>query len=172
MSDLSPALVSVVSPIYNTEAYLENCIRSVLAQTHERFEYILVDNQSSDRSAEIAADYSAKDRRIKLLRTPRFFGQLENFNFALAQISGESRYTKMVLSDDWIFPTCLAEMIALADANPRVGIVGSYRLVGSRGDGFGLEVERKVISGREACRLHLLDRGRASRGRDGIRARE
>lgn len=157
MSDQSPALVSVVSPIYNTEPYLEECIRSVLAQTHDRFEYILVDNWSTDRSGQIAADYAAKDPRIKLIRTPQFFPQVDNFNFSLRQISPESRYTKMVLSDDWIFPSCLAELSALADENPTVGMVASYRLVGDRGDGFGLGVEQKVISGRDACRLHLLD---------------
>ena len=157
MSDLSPAFVSVVSPIYNTEPYLEECIRSVLAQTHEHFEYILVENQSTDRSPQIAADYAAKDRRIKLLSTPKFFGQLDNFNYGLSHVSAESRYTKMVLSDDWIFPTCLAEMCALADTDPRIGIVSSYSLVGTQAAGFGLPVERRVISGRDACRLHLLD---------------
>jgi glycosyltransferase involved in cell wall biosynthesis len=157
MSVSSPAFVSVVSPIYNTEPYLEECVRSVLAQAHEHFEYILVDNQSQDRSHEIAADYAAKDRRIKLVRTPKFFSQLDNFNFSLSLISTTSRYTKMVLSDDWIFPSCLAEMVALADANPRVGIVGSYRLIGNQGGGFGLPVDRTVLSGRDACRMHLLD---------------
>jgi glycosyltransferase involved in cell wall biosynthesis len=157
MSEPSPAFVSVVSPIYNTEPYLEECIRSVLQQTHEHFEYILVDNQSQDRSREIAADYAAKDRRVKLVRTPTFFPQVDNFNFSLGLISGTSRYTKMVLSDDWIFPQCLAQMVALADANPRVGVVGSYRLIGNQGGGFGLPVERAVVSGREACRMHLLD---------------
>ena len=157
MSEPSPAFVSVVSPIYNTEPYLEECIRSVLAQTHEHFEYILVDNQSQDRSREIAADYAAKDRRVKLVRTPRFFSQLDNFNFSLSLISPASRYTKMVLSDDWIFPSCLAQMVPLADANPRVGVVGSYRLIGNQGGGFGLPADRTVLSGRETCRMHLLD---------------
>jgi glycosyltransferase involved in cell wall biosynthesis len=152
-----PAFVSVVSPIYNTEPYLEQCIRSVLSQTHEHFEYVLVENQSTDRSLEIASDYAAKDRRIKLVRTPKFFRQLENFNFALSQISRDSRYTKLVLSDDFIFPTCLAEMSALADENPQVAMVGSYRLIGTKAGGFGVPVERKVMSGRDACRLHLLD---------------
>ena len=157
MSDPSRALVSVVTPIYNTETYLEECIRSVLAQTHDHFEYILVDNQSTDRSGAIAADYAAKDARLQLIRTPRFFGQAENFNFALSHVSHESQYTKLVLSDDWLFSRCVAEMVALADANPRVGLVASYRLVETQGAGFGLPVERSVVSGREACRMHLLD---------------
>jgi glycosyltransferase involved in cell wall biosynthesis len=157
MSESSQAFVSVVTPIYNTEPYLEECIRSVLGQTHHNFEYILVDNQSTDRSGQIAADYAARDSRIKLIRTPRFFSQGDNFNFALSQSHGETRYTKMVLSDDWLFPSCIAEMTALADANPEVGLVGGYWLVETRGDGFGLAVERSRISGREACRLHLID---------------
>ena len=58
-------LVSVVTPFYNTADYLRECIESVLAQTYTRFEYILVDNQSTDGSAEIAAEYSKRDSRIR-----------------------------------------------------------------------------------------------------------
>jgi glycosyltransferase involved in cell wall biosynthesis len=157
MPDSSQSFVSVVTPIYNTEAYLEECIRSVLAQTHDNFEYILIDNQSTDRSGEISADYARRDSRLKLVRTPHFFSQVDNFNFALSHVHAESRFTKMVLSDDWIFPNCVAEMLAVAEANPQVGLIGGYWLVETRGDGFGLPVRRNVVSGREACRLHLLD---------------
>jgi glycosyltransferase involved in cell wall biosynthesis len=156
MSDSSP-FVSVVAPIYNTEPYLEQCIRSVLSQTHQNFELVLVENQSTDHSAAIAADYVRTDPRIKLIRTPKFFAQIDNLNFTLSQISERSRYAKMVLSDDWIFPSCLTEMVALAEENPRVSLVGCYRLVEEKGDGFGLPVEQRAIPGRDACRLHLLN---------------
>jgi glycosyltransferase involved in cell wall biosynthesis len=157
MSEPSKAFVSVVSPIYNTEPYLEECIRSVLTQTHSNFEYILIDNYSTDRSSEIAADFALRDSRIRVIRPPTFLKQVDNFNFGLRQISPHSQYTKLVLSDDWLFPNCLASMAALADDNPRVGLVSSYRLVETRGGGFGLPVHRTVLPGRDACRLHLLD---------------
>ena len=56
-SNTDETAISVVTPFYNTAPYLAQCIESVLAQTHRNFEYVLVDNQSTDGSAEIAASY-------------------------------------------------------------------------------------------------------------------
>ncbi len=58
----SGPFVSVVTPFYNTAAYLDECIRSVLAQTHENFEYLLVDNCSADGSRDIAAAHALATR--------------------------------------------------------------------------------------------------------------
>src|SRR5262245_1437977 len=99
--------VSVVTPFYNSDRYLAECIESVLGQTHTSFEYLLVNNQSTDASAAIAADYARRDGRIRLIDTTSFLGQVQNYNFALSQISDRSRYTKIVQADDWIFPACL-----------------------------------------------------------------
>ena len=57
---MTDPFVSVVTPVYNDEPYLEECIRSVLAQSHEDFEYIICNNHSTDRSGEIAADYGER----------------------------------------------------------------------------------------------------------------
>ena len=85
----------------------------MLAQTFEDFEYILVDNHSTDDGPNIAARYAKKDDRIRLTSPPEFLSQSANFNFALAQISATSTYCKMVLADDWLYPRCLTEMGAL-----------------------------------------------------------
>ena len=150
--------MSVVTPFYNTGEYLERCIETVLGQTFHDFEYILVDNQSTDDGGRIAANYAAKDDRIKLITTPRFFSQVDNFNFALRQISPASAFCKMVLADDWLYPQCLAEMVALAEAHPNVGLVSSYSLAGTTMWGAGLPVERSVFSGRETAREHLVNK--------------
>jgi glycosyltransferase involved in cell wall biosynthesis len=152
---ISEPFVCVVTPFFNTEPYLSECIESVLAQTYQRFEYVLVDNQSADGSSEIAARYARRDSRIRLLRTPRFLTQIQNYNFALEQMSAAARYCKMVQADDWLYRRCLEEMVPLADANPTVAIVGSYRLVDAAVGCAGLPPDRSVISGQEACRLHL-----------------
>ena len=60
-------LVSVVTPVHNGEAFLRECIESVLAQTYSHWEYIIVDNCSTDRTLEIASEYAIKDTRIKIL---------------------------------------------------------------------------------------------------------
>lgn len=153
---MSEPFVSVVTPVYNTGEFIEQAIRSVLEQTYQNFEYIICNNHSTDDSGDIAARYAALDRRIRVVQPPQFLPQAQNFNFALQQISPESRYTKMILADDWLFPNCLQEMVARAETHPNIGIVSSYRLIEAEGDCFGLPVDKKVISGRTAGRLHML----------------
>src|ERR1700704_5369633 len=126
--------VSIITPFYNTEQYIAECIESVLAQTYSNWEYILVNNQSTDASRSIAEPYAQKDKRIRLLDTPAHLGQVENFEAALRRMSPDSRYCKMVLADDWLFPECVERMMTLAEANPTVGIVSSYRLFGDDAD--------------------------------------
>ena len=149
-------LVTVITPIYNSAEYLAECIESVLRQTYQNWEYILVDNCSTDGSDRIAADYAARDQRLRLIRNTQFLSQVRNFNSALRHISPESRYCKMVQSDDWIFPECLERMVTIAESDPSVGIVGSYFIRGNSVKGASLPYSTTVLSGRELCRFQLL----------------
>jgi len=156
MTNSSEPLVSVVTPFYNGAAYLRQAAESVLRQTYRNLEYVLVDNHSKDGASEIARDIAAGDPRVRVVSPPTFLAQDDNFNYAVEQASPNSKYVKMLFGDDWLFPTCLSEMVALAEAHPRVGIVSSYRLRGPNVDGNGIDPERTVLSGREVCRMHLL----------------
>jgi glycosyltransferase involved in cell wall biosynthesis len=149
--------VSVVTPFYNTEDYLSECIESVLRQTHTNFEYILVDNCSTDRSSDIAKRYAARfPDKIRLVHTESFLSQVQNYNFALSLISPQSKYCKMVQADDWIFPECLGSMVELGEAHPSVGIVSAYELEGDHASLGGLPYPSPEVSGREVCRLYFL----------------
>lgn len=156
MTERRAPAVSVVTPFYNTATYLAECIRSVLGQTFDDFEYILVDNHSTDGSADIAQSFARKDPRVRVIRPPSFLNQVQNYNFALQQISQSSQYTKVVQADDWIFPNCLAEMVALGLAHPEVAIVSAYELIDKRVGGAGVYPTTQIMSGREACRLFLI----------------
>jgi glycosyltransferase involved in cell wall biosynthesis len=156
MSDSQP-LVSVVTPFYNTAPYLRECIESVLRQTHKHFEYVLVDNCSTDGSTEIAAESAARDARIRLIHAEKFRGQTANHNYAIAQITEASKYCKVVQADDWIYPECISAMVAVAEANPRVGIVGAYTLLERVVYLTGLRHWETVVAGRDVCRRYLLE---------------
>lgn len=156
MTSLQPT-VSVVTPFYNCGEYLEQCIRSVLSQSYSDFEYILVDNRSSDNSAEIARKYAEKDKRIRLYSNEECLNQVQNYNHALSMISSGSTYCKMVQADDWIFRTCLEEMVSVADRDANVGIVSSYRMKGSQIKNIGLSHTSQIVPGRDICRMQLLD---------------
>ena len=157
MAAQASPLVSVVTPFYNTAKYLRECIESVLAQSYVRWEHILVDNHSDDGSLEIATEYARRDGCVRLYRNADFVGQVANYNGALARISPDSTYCKIVQADDWIFPNCLAEMVCLAEENPGVGIVSSYRLKGTQVNEVGLPYPSRAVSGREICRRQLRD---------------
>ena len=60
-------LISIIIPVYNVESYLHKCINSVLCQSFQKFELILVDDGSTDNSGKICDEYSQKDRRIKVI---------------------------------------------------------------------------------------------------------
>jgi len=156
MSLRDEPLVSVITPTYNMGSYLAECIESILGQTYQNFEYIIVNNCSTDRTLEIALDYAKKDKRIRVHNNTEFVGVMENHNIALSLISPKAKYCKVVCADDFIFPECLTKMVELADANPSVGLVGSYSLAGKKVMHSGLEYERQVVSGREICRATLL----------------
>jgi glycosyltransferase involved in cell wall biosynthesis len=149
-------LVSVVTPFYNSAEFLEDCIRSVLGQSYGHFEYILLDNCSTDGSAEIAERYARTEPRIRLSRNTAFLDQVGNFNAALKLIDARSRYTKMVLADDSLFPRCLEAMTAVAERDPSVGIVSAYRMRGDEVGNVGVPQTVEIIEGPAICRRQLL----------------
>jgi glycosyltransferase involved in cell wall biosynthesis len=153
-------LVSVVTPVYNGEAYLRECIESVLAQTYSNWVYTIANNCSKDRTLEIAEEYAMKDARIRVYSNETLLPIIENHNKAYHLASLNSKYVKQVSADDWLFPECITRMVDLAEAQPSIGIVGSYQLSGGAGKWYlrtdGLSYYKQVVSGREICRLHLL----------------
>jgi glycosyltransferase involved in cell wall biosynthesis len=153
-------LVSVLTPVYNGEPHLAECIESVLSQTYSNWEYTIVNNCSTDRTLQIAEEYAKKDKRIHVHDNTAFLDIIGNHNASFRLISPESKYCKVVSGDDLIFPDCIAQMVALAEANPSVGIIGSYQLSGGNDRWYvrftGLPYYTSVVSGREICRSHLL----------------
>jgi glycosyltransferase involved in cell wall biosynthesis len=121
-------LVSVITPVYNGAAFLDDCISSVLEQTYENFEFIILDNRSTDETAAIADRAAESDSRIKVIRCDEHVGIIANWNRSLQAISPDSNYIKFVHADDWLYVDCLARMVELADANENVGLVSAYRL--------------------------------------------
>jgi glycosyltransferase involved in cell wall biosynthesis len=147
---------SVVTPVYNGEPFLAECIESVLAQDYANWEYVIVNNCSTDRTLELAERYTKQDPRIRVVTNEVFLNLIENHNHALGQISAESEYCKVVSADDHLLSQCLGKMVRFAAQHPAVGIVGSYQQSDSIIKWKGLPENVSVLPGREACRLGLL----------------
>jgi glycosyltransferase involved in cell wall biosynthesis len=151
MSTKEHPFVSVVTPVFNGEKYLRECIESVLSQTYSRYEYLIQNNFSTDRTLEIAEEYAKKDARIKVFQTDRLLPIIENWNSALSKISPKSKYCKVLHADDLLYPECLEKMIEVAEISSKIGIVGSYALLHSRVKFDGLPKDQIIIDGKQLC---------------------
>ncbi|MHB8578569.1 MAG: FkbM family methyltransferase [Ignavibacteriaceae bacterium] len=117
-------VVSVFMPVFNGEKYLSETLDSLLSQTFSNFELIIVDDGSTDKTWNIAHDYSKKDERIKVFSIEHR-GEVYARNFALTKISSSSEYLMNHDSDDISMPQKLEKLVAYLESNPEVDIVGS-----------------------------------------------
>lgn len=104
-------LISVIVPVYNVEKYLEHCIESILKQTYQNFELILVNDGSKDRSLEICKLYEEKDCRVRVFDRKNG-GVSAARNTGLDQCNGT--YIIFVDSDDYISQNCLENLYRAA----------------------------------------------------------
>ena len=148
-------LVSVVTPVYNGEEFLPQCIESVLAQTYRNWDLTLVNNCSTDGTFGICEKFAALDPRIRVVSNGSFLKIIENHNRAVSCLSPQAKYCKVLFADDWLFSNCLEELVANAERHPSVSIVSSYALAGERVLWAGLPYPSHVVDGREICRRKL-----------------
>lgn len=118
--------VSIIVPVYNIENYIRVCVESILAQTYESFELILVDDGSKDNSGILCDEYAAIDSRVKVIHKENG-GVSSARNAGLQQAKGE--WIMYVDGDDWIDPEMITEMIAVADREYADLIIGNFRFV-------------------------------------------
>ena len=151
-------LLSVIVPVYNVEAYLARCVDSILAQTYENLEVILVDDGSGDSSGAICDAFAEKDPRVKVIHKEN--GGLSSArNAGLDAVAGE--YIAFVDSDDWITSDAYAHLMDLAEKyDVKLVCGGRYDVNGKTGEKtVGLcPKKEEVISAEELVgRIFLWD---------------
>ncbi len=122
---MNKGLVSIIVPVYNVKLYLEKCITSILNQTYENLEIIIVDDGSTDGSSDICDQFLEKDKRVFVIHK-------ENGGVVSARQAGIERakgeYVIAIDSDDWIEPVMISELYALAvEHNADIVSSGYYR---------------------------------------------
>lgn len=128
--------VSVGLPVYNGAAYLRQALDSLLGQTFGDLELIVSDNASTDATAEIGAEYAARDRRVRYSRNASNLGPDANFARVFALSRG--RYFKWAAHDDLYAPTYLARCVGALEADPSAVVCHSRSvLVDAAGDRIG-----------------------------------
>jgi glycosyltransferase involved in cell wall biosynthesis len=110
--------ISVLVPIYKSEAYLDRCIKSILNQTFTDFELILVDDGSPDNCPQMCDEWAKKDSRIKVIHQQNH-GVSYTRNVALDYVfqNSNSQWIIFVDSDDWVHKCYLAALYSAATKN-------------------------------------------------------
>lgn len=124
MKTLNNPFISVIMPVYNSEHYVKDAIESILNQTYKNFEFILVDDASTDSTFEILKEYKKKDKRIILLENKQNLGVTKSLNLALTKASG--KYIIRMDADDWSYPNRFELQVDIMENNPEVVVSGSY----------------------------------------------
>lgn len=117
-------LVSVITPAYNAEKYIAKTIESILSQTYKNFEYIIVDDASTDSTWDIIQEYANKDSRIKAFKNENNLYIAGNRNKGLDKASG--KYIVWQDADDISLPIRIEIQVKFMENNPQVGICGAF----------------------------------------------
>lgn len=123
-------LISLILPVYGVEDYLEECIQSVVTQTYQNIEIILVDDGSKDRCPQIIDEWAARDARIRPVHKENG-GQSSARNLGMELARGE--YITFIDSDDWVEPEYCEKLYETLQSCGADIAVGSFqRIQGSK----------------------------------------
>jgi glycosyltransferase involved in cell wall biosynthesis len=117
-------LVAVVTPVYNGDKYLQETIDSVQAQTYPNLVHVLLDNASTDRTAEIIAANKNRNVPIVTARNASLLSICHNWNAAMQLAPAESKYLRLLCADDTMSDTCIERMVDVAETDPEILVVG------------------------------------------------
>lgn len=147
-------LVSIIVPVYGTEAYLPACIASLRGQSYQNLQIILVDDQSPDRCPEICDRYAQEDPRIQVIHQKNT-GVSGARNTGLQHVTGE--YVLFVDSDDELYPDAVESLLQYAEKH-NADIVSGSQAVAGKSDETGrvnADAEHAVICHNQALLLSL-----------------
>ena len=115
--------VSVLMPTYNTAKFLREAIESILSQSFKDFQFVIIDDGSTDGSGCILSEYAEKDSRIKIIRNEQNRGIVFSLNQGLKECQG--KYVVRMDSDDIALKERLQKQIAIMDKNPNIIALGA-----------------------------------------------
>ena len=142
-------LISVIMSVYNGEKYLVQAIDSILNQTYQNFEFIIIDDCSTDNSSHILQEYAQKDSRIKIIKKEKNIGIkgfIKNLNLGISLAKG--KYIARMDADDISLPERFQKQVDFLENNPEITLVGAQ---------LNLVNEQNKITGEAIAALHHRD---------------
>ena len=119
--------ITVIMPVYNCELYIQEAVESILNQSFTDFEFLIIDDASTDQTVSILKKYC--DSRIKLIEKPLNTGYANSLNYGLKIANGE--YIARMDGDDISYPQRFAKQVSFLDDNPEFVLCGTfYKIIG------------------------------------------
>lgn len=147
------SLISVIVPIYNSSKYLEKCLNSLINQTIKEIEIIVVNDESSDNSLEIAQDMAKRDSRIRVFDR-KHAGLSAVRNYGIEQAKGE--YIGFVDSDDYVEKEMFATLLAMIKDNAAdISVCGWYLVENGNTRICNFKTTRKILNNEQATDMLL-----------------
>lgn len=139
---MSKYKVSIIVPVYNTEKYLANCVETLVGQTYDNLEILLIDDGSADESGKLCDELALKDKRIRVVHKENG-GLISAWKRGVSESIGE--YLCFVDSDDWVELNMIEEMAERLSGNRKEIIASDYVI--EREDGSSQCVWQKLSPG-------------------------
>ena len=134
--------ISIIVPVYNVEQYLRRCVDSILGQTFQDFEIVLVDDGSSDNSGVICDQYAGKDGRIHVIHQKNSGASAaRNAGIIWANTNSDSEWIGFIDSDDWVHCEYLETLYNAVRTNDVLVSITDYE----RSDGLNPEVDENML---------------------------
>ena len=147
-------IVSIIVPVYNAEKTLARCVDSILNQTYQDYELLLVNDGSTDSSGGLCDSYAARDQRVRVFHKENA-GVSNARNLALTQARGT--YLQFLDSDDWITPEATLSLVRAAEDHQCDLIISDfYRVVGERVSHKG-DIDEDSVLTREEYAAHMME---------------
>ena len=154
-----PPLVVIVTPTYNGGRFLRETMDSVQAQTYPNVIHLVLDNASTDQTPAILEDYAKGRVPVTVIRNPETLPQKANWNTAFGLVPAEAAYVRILCDDDTITPDATERMVAAAEADPSITVVGCWFECFGETQKQKWPADRTVFDGAEAVRMTLLSQG-------------
>lgn len=138
-------LISVIMPCYNAERFINESVESILNQTYTNFEFIAIDDASTDKTYSILQDYSAKDNRIILIKNEKNLRLIKTLNKAISIAKGQ--YVARMDADDVSRLDRFEKQIQFLQSNPKIDIVSTgYYVIDENGKLISKKLPRQYLA--------------------------
>lgn len=149
ISNRESPLVTVLIPTYNSEAYIKDCLDSIMHQTFQDFEVLIVNEYgSNDHTVSIAGSYG--DKRIRIIQNTKKLGLAESLNVGLREAEG--KYAARMDADDMSHPGRLELEVEFMESHPEYGVCGSWQ----HHFGEGIDLVHRCLTSHEDIQAELI----------------